>query len=62
MNQEHRMSELELIKSFCRIHNLEIRSLKPLKIFDKILHKEMKPKSFDDMVRQVSELRTQWLR
>ena len=55
------MNDTELVKSFCDIHSLEIISLKPLKIFDRVLHKEIRPKSFDDMVAQVTTLRTHWL-
>ena len=55
------MKEQELIKNFCDIHGLEVRSYKPVKVYDRVLHKEIKPDSFEDMVDKINKLRTQWL-
>lgn len=55
------VNEADLVKEFCETHNLEIRSLKPLRLYDKIFRKEIKPKSLSDLVEQVTKLRSGWL-
>ena len=55
------MDESYLVKTFCNNNNLEIKSLSPLRVFDRAAWKEIRPKSFEDLVTQVNALRTKWL-
>ena len=55
------MDETNLVKTFCENNNIEIKSLSPLRVFDRAAWKEIKPKSFDDLITQVQALRTRWL-